>query len=186
LLECFKYYLNQTEIWTTTSILEECECTINHANNAEVEPANVEFSDDEEKDGKKEGKKANDEKENVPGVILEGVAGAIVMKSPDNEVGQGLARKRSASEDSSVPPRSSTKKEKKKSTTEELKINTEASKWIYAIGQPLMICMGLLDELMAVAKTGKAQSKIQSIQDKLSEIQTIKTKLAIYAKNHRA
>ncbi len=163
----------------------ECERTINLANNAEVEPANVEFSNGEDKDGKKEGEKANDEDENVPGVISEGVAHAIVKKSPDNEVGQGLTRKRSESEDFSVPPCFSTKKKKKKSTTEELKIDTEASKWICAMGQPLMICMGLLDELMAVAKTVKARSKIQSIQDKLSEIQTIKSELVIYAKNKR-
>src|SRR5688500_17085588 len=34
LLECFEYSLNQTETWTTSSILAECERTISRANNA--------------------------------------------------------------------------------------------------------------------------------------------------------
>jgi hypothetical protein len=65
---------------------------------------------------------------------------------------RNLLRKRSSSKDSSVPPHSSTKKKKKKSTTEEQFINAEASRWIYALGPALSNCMGLLDELMSVAR----------------------------------
>ena len=192
LLECFEYYFIQTELWTTRSILEECERTLNLASRAVVDPENAEYNNDEE-DGKKGGTKTNDGEENVPGANPEKVAGAIDMKSPDNvedtgkKVGQGIARrKRSLSEDSSVPPGSSTKKKRKKSTTEEQVINAEASRYIFALGPALSNCMGMLEDLMLAANSMKAKSKIQSIQDRLNEVVQIKRKLVSFAMNNRA
>ena len=149
--------------------------------------------DEVQEDGKEEDFEVNDEEENIAEVIEEDLVHPIMqLKQPikdektDRAVGQGLGRKRSPSVKYYVSHSSSEKKKRKKSMTEEQVTSEEASKWIFALGQALSNCMGLLDELMSIADTMKTQSQIQSIQDKLDEVFKIKTKLVSFATKNTA
>ena len=195
LVECFDYYLNQNEMWTTPSIEAEIEEMEHRTSSDEVElfPTSDDDGEDSEEEDAEKGNTNEKEDEGQAAIGLESeIAEAIILNEPNKKENSGVAAKpvskgkRKSSIAGSVARKRNPKKRKKSTNTEKRISKAEASTLIFDLSPTLKECSKSIDEMYDIVQDDEAAvNKLQEIQNKMEEIMKIESDLLYFAMDHQ-